>query len=490
MIYKNPIITGFYPDPSCCRVGDKYYMVCSSFQYFPGVPIFESDDLVNWKQIGYALTRKSQIELETVPSSGGVFAPTIRYNDGHFYMVTTNDTTHRNFYITTDDIYGEWSEPITVEQDGIDPSLLFDGDKVYFLSNGSDDEGRHGVVQCEIDIKTGKKLSKSKCLWQGNGGRYLESPHMYHIGDYYYLTAAEGGTEYGHMVTYARSDNPWGPFEGYGNNPVVTNRNKAPGVIQGIGHADLVQDKYGDWHFVALGFRQIHIWMPFHTLGREVFLLPVSFDDEGWFTCGDGTAEESYEIKGEFEQKVKKLWTIENTDWNIDWCKLRHPDNSNYELSDTKAVLYGSNVDLNMQASPTFIALRQKNFDFAAAVDISIDKGEAGFTVYHCEAEHYEVFIRKTDNGYETGLRKNIGGVKEEYNVTAIPSNSTTLYIEADAVQYNFSALVDGEKKYLGAGASKYLSTEVCGGFTGNMLAFYAVGDNKAEFSQLSIEYK
>ena len=141
MIYRNPIVKGFYPDPSVCRAGDKFYMVCSSFQYFPGVPLFESDDLVNWKQIGHVLTRKSQVMLEKINSSGGVFAPTIRYNHGRFYMVTTNSTTQENFYVYTDDIYGEWSEPITVEQGGIDPSLYFEDGRAYFMSNGTDDNG-------------------------------------------------------------------------------------------------------------------------------------------------------------------------------------------------------------------------------------------------------------------------------------------------------------------------------------------------------------
>ena len=490
MIYKNPVISGFYPDPSVCRAGDKYYLVCSSFQYFPGVPLFESEDLVNWKQIGHVLTRKSQVDLQTVPSSGGVFAPTIRYNDGHFYMVTTNDTTHKNFYVMTDDIYGEWSDPVIVDQDGIDPSLLFENGKAYFLSNGSDDEGKHGVVQCEIDIMTGKKLSPSKCIWQGSGGRYLESPHMYKIGEYYYLTAAEGGTEYGHMVTYARSSNVWGPFEGYAKNPVVTNRNKAPNIIQGIGHADLVQGKDGEWHFVALGFRQIHIWQPFHTLGREVFLLPVSFDADGWFTCGDGTAEGTYSINGDFEQNVKKKWTFENTDWNIDWCMLRCPDENDYELFDEGAVLHGGGAGLDSALSPTFIMLRQKDFCFAAGVDVKTDRDEAGFAVYHCETEHYEAFIRRAADGFEVGLRKNIGGVKQEFGVKALTAGYARLIIEADALEYRFYAETGGEKVFLGAGASKYLSSEVCGGFTGNMIGIYASGSAKGIFEDLEIIYE
>ena len=144
MKYQNPIVRGFYPDPSVCAANGKYYLVCSSFQYFPGVPLFESDDLVNWTQIGHVLTRKSQVMLDKIASSGGVFAPTIRFNNGRFYMVTTNDSTHKNFYVYTDNIYGEWSEPIEVDQDGIDPSLYFEDDCVYFMSNGTDEEGNVG----------------------------------------------------------------------------------------------------------------------------------------------------------------------------------------------------------------------------------------------------------------------------------------------------------------------------------------------------------
>ena len=333
MRYHNPIVKGFYPDPSVCAANGKFYLVCSSFQYFPGVPLFESDDLVNWTQIGHVLTRKSQVMLEDINSSGGGFAPTIRFHEGRFYMVTNNNTTQQNFYVYTDDIRGEWSDPIVVDQDGIDPSLFFEDGRCYFISNGTDEDGKGGIVQCEIDIATGRKLSSSKMIWKGSGGRYLESPHMYHINGHYYLVAAEGGTEYGHMVTCAMSDNVWGPFTGDPKNPVLTNRNKAPYLIQGIGHGDLIQDNYGDWHILTLGFRQMHLWMPFHQLGREVFLTPVTFDADGWFRAGiDGPCDEPYEIKGDFIQEEKKRYTFENTEFNLDWCYLRHPHMENYSL--------------------------------------------------------------------------------------------------------------------------------------------------------------
>ncbi len=498
MKYTNPVIKGFYPDPSVCYANGKYYLVSSSFQYFPGVPLFESEDLVNWKQIGHVLTRKSQVMLDKINSSGGVFAPTIRYNNGRFYMVTTNDTTHENFYVYTDDIYGEWSEPITVEQDGIDPSLLFDGEHTYFMSNGTDDNGEGGVVQCEIDIATGKKLSPSKCIWKGTGGRFLESPHMYHIGDTYYLMAAEGGTEYGHMITYAKSDSVWGPFTNYPSNPVLTNRNKAPFIIQGIGHGDLIQDAHGDWHILCLGFRQMHMWRAYHILGREVFLIPVSFHEDGWFTAGnDGTANVEYEIEGDFTQNEKKCYTFENTAWNIDWCYMRHPSFENYELMDDKAILHGTDITLDHVDSPTFIGLRQRDFNMKLEVELTIDEGEAGVTVYSCENEHYDVAVRKSadNNGYEAVLKLNIGDIKHEQKVIFLPSASARLQVSCHGEYYSFGVVpvaaegLEASAIALGTAQAKYVSKEVSEGFTGVILGLYAVGRNNAEFTNLEVCY-
>ena len=490
MIYTNPVLKGFYPDPSVCYAEGKFYMVCSSFQYFPGVPLFESDDLVNWTQIGYVLTRPDQVALETVPDSGGVFAPTIRYNDGRFYMVTTNDTTHQNFYVYTDDIRGEWSDPVTVDQGGIDPSLYFENGRTFFISNGSDDFGDAGVVQCEINVETGEKLTDSKCIWRGSGGRYLESPHVYKIGGWYYLMAAEGGTEYGHMITCARSRHIWGPFESDPHNPVLTNRNKAPYIIQGIGHGDLIQDKQGGWHILSLGFRQIHMWQTYHHLGREVFLTPVQFNGDGWFTAGkDGSCDEQYELPGDFEQKPLGTFTFENTDWGIDWSYLRKPELGNYELSDNKVLLHGSGSALDAD-SPTFIALRQRDFNAELSVDVKLDGNsdlEAGITVYHTKEDHYDLFIRRSDDRCEVQLRLNAGGLVQTVCSVELPSAEAALSVKADNFGYSFFA---GDKQ-LGYGKTRNLSSEVCGGFTGVMLGLYAVGEGSAaEFTNFKVEYK
>lgn len=500
MKYNNPIIKGFYPDPSVCKVEDTYYLVCSSFQFFPGVPIFESKDLINWNQIGHCLTRKSQIQLENINSSGGVFAPTIRFNNGRFYMTTTNDTTHQNFYVWTDNIYGEWSEPIFVDQGGIDPSLYFEDGKTYFMSNGTDDFGIGGIVQCEIEVETGKKLTPSRSIWQGSGGRYLESPHLYKINGRYYLMAAEGGTEYGHMVTYARGDSPFGPFEAYSKNPVLTNRNLGGYEIQGVGHGDLIQDNNGSWWILHLGFRQIGRWATYHHLGREVFLTPVIFGEDGWFTAGqNGTTIKSFEIAGSdnLVQSEKRLETFENTKWDLDWIYLRHPHLENYifeEDDDVKKLkVKGTDVSLDKAASPTFIGIRQKDFNAVISTDISLSDGEAGITFYMDENHHYDLAIRKCDTGYEVIERLNIGDIKSvEKTVSLGNVNRTTLVVQAHNEFYSFHVKAEDKEIQLGTAQTRYLSSEVAGGFTGVIIGLYAYsenGSNEAEFTNFKCEY-
>lgn len=490
MKYKNPVVPGFYPDPSVCHANSHFYMVCSSFQYFPGVPLFESTDLVNWMQIGHVLTRANQVVLSDVESSGGVFAPTIRYNNGRFYMVTTNNTTQTNFYVYTDDIHGEWSDPVTVDQGGIDPSLFFEDGRTFFISNGTDDSGKYGIVQCEIEIETGRKHSKSQCIWQGSGGRFIESPHMYHIGDYYYLMAAEGGTEYGHMITYARSHSIFGPFENYPHNPVLTNRNKAPYPIQGIGHGDLIQDSYGKWHILSLGFRQIDTWQAYHTLGREVFLTPVRFDSDGWFTAGhDGTTDECYEIDGDFTQAPLKTYSFSTTAPDIDWAYLRKPVLENYSFTPESLALHGSDISLNEAASPTFTALRQRAFAFELTAALSLDCGEGGITVYSTELEHYDLALQKTASGCEAVLKLNIGGIHHTERRIPLSGAHATLKIRADALTYHFYLVENGQELLLGSAFSKYVSTEVSGGFTGVMLGFYAVGNNTVTIRDFTLQY-
>jgi alpha-N-arabinofuranosidase len=486
MLVNNPIIRGFYPDPSICKAEGKYYMVCSSMQYFPGVPLFESEDLLHWKQIGHCLTKKSQVDLHKINSSGGVFAPTIRYHDGTFYMVTTNDTYHKNFYVYTHDIYGEWSEPIFVDQGGIDPSLHFEDDKVYFMSNGSDEEGKGCIYQCEINIKTGERLTESKPIWQGTGGKYLESPHLYRFGEWYYIMAAEGGTEYGHMITYARGNTPYGPFTSYEKNPVLTNRNLGghQSLIHGIGHGDLVQDDRGNTFILCLGFRQEGMWVPYHHLGREVFLVPVYWGEDGWFTAGDnGIVKQWMEMdldtqkEQDDEQYHASFDSLKEDPFR--WCYLRDPHMENYKFTPNGVSLLGTNITLNDVDSPTFLGIRQSEFYTELKVKVQGDATEAGVTFFMDESHHYDLAVRKENHDRKVILRLCIGDVKCITNQVRFNDDEEKIQIKiiSDPLHYYFYYVSDSEEVLLGKAQARYLSSEVAGGFTGTIMAMYAVSE-------------
>lgn len=486
MKYKNPVVRGMYPDPSVCRAGDKYYMVCSSMPYFPAVPLFESDDMVNWRQIGHCITRPSQADLTGAEISSGIFAPTIRYNNGRFYMVTTNAVGHDNFYIWTDDIYGEWSDPIPVDQEGIDPSLFFEDGRSYFISNGGDEKGSC-IIMSEINIDTGERLTEPKCLWRGTGGRFMEAPHLYKFGSYYYILDAEGGTEYGHMVNYGRSRYLRGPFEPYPRNPVLTNRNLGGYILQGAGHGDIVEDKDGRWWFMHLAFRQEGMWAAYHHLGRECCLVPVEWTDDGWFTIGDGTSRLEYCLpeRNAAVQRLSYRKTFENLKLGRDWCFLRKYEADRYDFSADRLTIKGSADDIFGIGSPAMAMVRQAEFREEISVDVESECEEAGITLYMDGKHHYDLYIDKDGNAV---LRLTIGCVTHKQASVNV-GGAASLLVSAQEYGYTFSVKSPNGGAQLGYADAKYLSSEVAGGFTGVMLGLYAAdSDNsRAVFSNLSI---
>ncbi len=253
--FRNPVIPGFHPEPSVCRVGSEYVLVVSSFTYFPGVPIFRSSDLVTWTQVGNVLERTSQLDLRgtEASTSGGVFAPTIRYHDDRLWMITTvfTGTSLANFFATAEDPAGPWSEPVRVEAPGIDPDLAWDdnGNCWVHYSAGGD-----GIQRLRIDDRTGDVLDGPVLAWPGTGLQVPEAPHLFRRGDWWYLLIAEGGTERGHAVTIARGPSPTGPWESCPANPILSHRS-TDRPIQNTGHSDLVEAIDGSWWMVLLGTR-------------------------------------------------------------------------------------------------------------------------------------------------------------------------------------------------------------------------------------------
>ena len=299
----NPIIPGFYPDPSICRVGDDFYLVCSSFELCPGIPLFHSRDLAHWEQLCYVVTPENGFHMERNTFNGGVMAPTIRYHNGVFYVINCNFSDRNNFIVTATDPAGPWSEPHWLDDvPGIDASIFFDEDGQCYVmgtaNNWPDGKGglRQGIWCAAYDIEHFCLAGEPHALWGGAmaGVASPESPHIYHIGGWYYLLIAEGGTEYYHAATIARSRSVFGPYEGYAGNPILTMRHLGhKAEIQNAGHADLVELPDGSWYAVFLASRLIGGISK--NLGRETFITPVRWEDE-WplFAADTGKVEWSY----------------------------------------------------------------------------------------------------------------------------------------------------------------------------------------------------
>ena len=495
----NPIIPGYHPDPSICRVEDTYYLVTSSFEFFPGVPIFTSKNLIDWKLIGHCLTRNSQLPLANCQVSEGIYAPTLRYHNGYFFMVTTNVSNGGNFIVHSNDPAGEWSDPAWVAQGGIDPSLLFFQDKVYFVSNG-DCNGNSGIYLCEVDPFSGKMLTDSVLISNGCGGKYPEAPHLYYIDGYFYLMLAEGGTEYGHMVTLQKSLSPYGPYTPCPHNPILSNREQPIGAdyISCTGHADIVQDQNGRWWLTALGVRTICTdsnRLMLHNLGRETFLAPLYWND-GWCKAGNnGILEMNFEAElpntknsEEFSSgdTVKTSLLIENfqrNPWNLEFTQIRNPDPSSYKLIPQEGVLIlnGDHSLCTPLVSPAFLGVRQTSFCQKASVKMnaspSDQRGLAGLTVYYNNEHHYDLGIGIRNGQKHLIFRRQIYDLIKEDILMPVPDSEVQLEVIADKEYYSFYYTTpSGRSILLGKGATAAMCTEITRRmtFTGTFFGMFA----------------
>ena len=295
-----PVLPGCFPDPSICRVGEWYYLVCSTFEYLPGLPVMRSRDLLRWETIGHVIDRPDMLDFGGIVSSGGLYAPTIRHGRGLFWVVCTlvdphDDSRGGNFLVTAADPAGPWSEPIMLDVGGIDPSVAFDEDGRVWMHGtrlAADPEWHHQTEVWVREYAPDERMlvGEEHVVWRGavHGAVWAEGPHLYRIDGRWYLVAAEGGTEFHHATSVARADEVTGPYVGNRANPVFTHRHLGRGAdVIGVGHADLVQAPDGSWHAVMLGMRApdgVH-----YPLGREMFLCPVGWED-GWpvFAPGAG----------------------------------------------------------------------------------------------------------------------------------------------------------------------------------------------------------
>ena len=510
--YNNPILTGFYPDPSICRAGDKYYLINSSFTYFPGLPIFESSDLVNWKQIGNVITRKEQADFSEMGVSRGMFAPTIRYYNGIFYVICTNVEQGGNFIVMTKDPSGEWSNPIWIpEIDGIDPDLFFDDNgKLYITHNGpppnniSLHDGHRAIYIWEYDLENKRIVSEQKLLVNGGTDMakkpvWIEAPHIFKKEDYYYLICAEGGTAYDHSEVVFRSKNIYGPYVSYENNPILTQRHLSKERLNQIttaGHADFVETQNGEWWAVYLACRPYEI--DYYNTGRETFMLPVTWKD-GWPTFEKGNEAHPFLHQKpnlpEHKEAIAPMagnftWDddFESEKLNFRWNFLRNPKDSIYVLSKNSLYLKPSEENIHQETSFSFIARRQQHLEFEAStkVNFSLTNSSQAIGLVAFQNEKHYIFIGERLNSNEevevfverNALKQN-GGNPEIIVSKIIKSDSDNLYlkIEGKTRFYDFYYKTSENQEWtllIKDVDAINLSTEEAKGFVGTMLGMYA----------------
>ena len=486
--FHNPVIPGFFSDPSVCKAGDDYYLVTSTFEYFPGVPVFHSKDLVNWEMIGYCLSRKSQL-----PDGLDPFACTIRYHEGTFYMITTNVISEpgangtfsfsaKNFFVTATNPAGPWSDPVWVDARGIDPDLFFDTDgKTYVISSTFELN--------EIDLRTGKFINEGKKIWNGNGGRYPEGPHIYKKDGFYYLMDAEGGTEEAHSETIARSKNIWGPYNANPANPILTHVNGAGmnNPIQGVGHADIIQSQEGSYWMVFHGYRTVGGGVQ-HILGRETCLAPVCWPTNGWpVVNGNGTVTVDMNCptlpQHPFAEKPAKE-EFNSDQLGLEWNYIHYPEQSNYSLSARKGYLRltGSPQTIEDRKNPIFVGRRLQDMYFTATTQIEFDpksdKQEAGLILLN-NGVHFDILIKQSRGKRVLVSRLRFGSVVYESTERILKPGPVYLRVTGEKSTFIFSYSQDNNSySEVQKVDAKFLSSETVGGFTGVFVGLYATGNS------------
>jgi alpha-N-arabinofuranosidase len=509
-IFRNPILPGCYPDPSICRAGDDYYLVTSTFEYFPGLPIFHSRDLVHWHQIGHVLDRPSQLPLDEVRPSGGLYAPTIRHSNGTFYVINTlvdGKTKSGNFIVTATDPSGPWSGPYWLESaDGIDPSLFFDDDgRVWYtgtrLKANGDYEGHTEIWLQELDLGSMQLVGDQYILWNGavKAAVWAEAPHLYKVDDRYYLLIAEGGTAHHHAVTIARSDAITGPYEGNRGNPILTHRHLGMDYpIVGTGHADLVETQTGEWWMVLLGMRPYGGY--FYNLGRETFLAPVRWED-GWPIVSPGTGR--IEFSSPVPNLPEKTWPQEAPCDNFDepslplhWNFLRTPREEFYSLKQRPGYLRLRlrPQRLSESSNPSFVGRRQQHVHFSAQAAIEfVPQNEdecAGLALIQNKDFYFLLVLTHTTQPVIRLIRR-AQGVESLLAEQAVTPGKMYLRVDAHEQSYNFYVANEpGEWQILASDVDgRILSTPVAGGFVGAYIAMYASSNGKPSMNYADFDW-
>ncbi len=492
--FRNPVLPGSHPDPSICRVGDDYYLVTSTFEYFPGLPVHHSKDLVHWRMLGHVLDRADQLDLDGVRASGGLYAPTIRHHEGVFYVVCTlvgGQRASGNFVVTATDPAGEWSDPVWLPQaDGFDPSLLFDVDGTawYCATKQLDEAGHTAVWVQRFDVENLALVGDQTPIWEGalRGARWSEAPHVYHVGDWYYLLTAEGGTSMEHAVVVARSGQITGPYIGCERNPVLTARHLGPDApVVAIGHADLVEAQDGEWWAVLLGVRDGEQGL----LGRETFLARVEWDDEWPMFCrgvGHVRLTERRPMLDDVRwPTAPRCDSFGDSVLAPEWMFVRTPRESWWSLTDRPGWLRlrARPESMTGVGNPSLVCRRLTSRDFTAYTALeftpSSDDETAGVALVHSPDFQLRLEIVGAARRVARVVRR-VGGADEVLASLPITGGVIRLGVESHGADAEFRVNDGAGWNLVARCETSQLSYRAAGGFFGVVIGMFASGNGKA----------
>jgi alpha-N-arabinofuranosidase len=506
--YRNPILAGFYPDPSICRVGDDFYLINSSFAYFPGIPILHSRDLQHWRQIGNVIARPEQLKYDGLGVSRGIFAPAISHHGDTFYVVCTMVDSGGNFVVTAKNPAGPWSDPTWLPFEGIDPSIFFDGDgRAYIVNNGAPEgkplyDGHRAIWIQEFDPAAKKMTGPRRVLVNGGVDLaqkpvWIEGPHLYRRAGWYYLCAAEGGTSDNHSQVIFRSKSLEGPFTPWAGNPILTQRDldgTVPQAVTSTGHADLTIGPDGNWWAVFLGCRPFA--GRYYSTGRETFLLPVTWTADGWPVILPKGERVPYVVAGPKVSPASVgtdaagplLPLTGNFTWRDDfnspnlsslWIMLRTPRETWWR------VIPGTGLELTARAerlsgngNPSFLARRLQHSRFSASTALDVPAGTgivAGLAAFQAEKYHFLIAVHRTGAEAEVFLEQAKGGPETVLARAPLTGKSVELRITGhdNALTFEYAA-APGQWQTLAKTDAVTLTTQAAGGFVGATVGVHA----------------
>ncbi|KJK12392.1 glycoside hydrolase [Terrabacter sp. 28] len=482
---SNPVLPGFNPDPSIVLVDGVYYLVTSTFEYLPGLPVHRSTDLVSWEHIGNVATRPEQLDLGSVPTPGGAWAPTIRHRDGVFYVIVTVMLGGRGCVVfTTTDPAGPWDDGTAIPAvTGIDPDLAWDDDGTALVTFAG---FPHPIRQVRVDLATGRALEEVRTLWEGTGRYAPEGPHLYRRGEHWYLLVAEGGTDRGHAVSIARGPSPEGPWESAPDNPVVT-ATGTENPVQNLGHADLVETPDGGTAMVMLGVRPVGFGLAFSPLGRETFLSPVRWV-EGWPRAELVTPAPTPDEDVTMDLAGPAVLT------DPGWLSVRRTPTHVAAVDGAGLVLTGDGRDLD-DVVPCFLGRRQRHMSATVSVRVDASTGRGGLAARHDETHWFALEARGDGTVTRVTARAALAGIEQTWAVDLAPGAvelrmdllrppSGFVPAAAGGGTVILSAVSNGQHVRLAEFDGRYWSFEVAKSFTGRVLGLYAV-DGRVRFTEL-----